>query len=184
MKTLVSKKWYTFLHITIIIYFFFSVTPQLSGKRRPWDEESTKVIMAKFGERCRNNTTIKGVEINDLIKSTPCLKGRKENQVRAFLHYKKKTLGNESLDDNNETNNSMKRKCSDSPNVITKRNRLDRRIYINFMTFIDNKVMPSKAEILQAYSKSPSLEKYSPKVLEDLIQKAIHFDTIDFNNSM
>lgn len=168
--------------------FFISVTPpQLLVKRRAWDEQSTKIIMDKFGERCRNNGTIRGVEINELIKSTPCLKGRKESQVRAFLHYKKKSIANESTDVDNElsnTNCNLKRKNDESPsNVITKRNRVDRSIYINFMSFIDNKVMPNKTEILEAYNKSPSLEKYSPKMLEDLIGKAINFDNIDFNNS-
>lgn len=141
--------------------------------------------MDKFGERCRNNATIRGVEINELIKSTPCLKGRKENQVRAFLQYKKKSMTNMSAIVNDELNDTnLKRKNDESPsNVITKRNRVDRSIYINFMSFIDNKIMPSKVEILEAYNKSPSLEKYSPKVLEELIGKAINFDNIDFNNS-
>lgn len=163
------------------------VTPQLSVKRRVWDEQSAKIILEKFGERCKNNGTIRGVEISELIRSTPCLKGRKENQVRAFLHYKKKSMANESADEDNEisnTNHCLKRKSNESPNnVITKRNRLDRSIYINFMPFINNKVMPSKSDILEAYNKSPSLEKYSPKVLEDLIRKAINFDNIDFNSS-
>lgn len=142
--------------------------------------------MDKFGERCRNNGTIRGVEINELIKSTPCLKGRKESQVRAFLQYKKKRMSNESgiMDDELNTNCNLKRKIDDSPSsVITKRNRVDRSIYVNFMPFIDNNIMPSKTEILEAYNKSPSLEKYSPKMLEELIEKAIHFDNIDFNNS-
>lgn len=96
-------------------------------------------------------------------------------------------MANESVDEDNKISNAhenLKRKSCESPsNAITKRNRVDRSIYINFMSFINNKVMPSKTEILNAYNKSPSLEKYSPKMLEDLIQKAINFDNIDFNTS-
>lgn len=49
------------------------------------------------------------------------------------------------------------------------------KIYLHFGGFIRDKKIPSAEECVGKYGKSPSLNKYSPKEIQNFVEKAIRF---------
>lgn len=66
---------------------------------------------------------------------------------------------------------------------VSKRNRVPIEIYDAFQTFIENKKIPSIAEICPAYGLYPGLIKFNPEQIINLIKKAMDFDQ-SFNEKM
>lgn len=137
------------------------------GKKR-WDEKSISIIRSNFSERSLRKETISGVEIMDVISKNACLAGRKVDQVRAFLQWDARNCKRET--------SSISNKKSSSPCSSVKRNTIPNTIYVCFENFIDEKKVPSLVECTQAYAKSPSLMKYKPVEIQNLVQKAINYD--------
>lgn len=84
------------------------------------------------------------------------LKGRSEPQIRSWLHNQRKLY-------RQERNLPDKRY----------RNRTPNSIYILFNEHINNKTVPSVAELAMAYEKSPSLQAYSVIQLQEIVQNVI-----------
>ena len=98
-------------------------------------------------------------------------------QIRSFLQWqKKKCIPKGSRKAKVQTQNDSTENDS-LPNQIQNRQRIPTTIYKCFTSFIENGEIPSIIECTKAYEKSPSLLKYKPQQIQDLVCKAIEFDT-------
>lgn len=101
--------------------------------------------------------------MNTLIENNSCLRGRSGAQIRSFLQHRctRKKHNNSSSNIGNAT--------------ISPRNRIPSNIYLHFKEYIKAKKIPTIEACIQKYGKSPSLNKFSPKNIQEFIQKAIEF---------
>lgn len=147
------------------------------GLKKPWNKESEELIISTFGERYRKKDKIDGKEISRVIEMSPCLQGRDTAQVRSFLQHRirKKVLYEDSADINSQIINSASK--------IPQRNRIPNNIYLHFNEYIKRGEIPSVENCTEKYGKSPSLNKFSPRDIQDLVQKAIEFCAAPANMS-
>lgn len=119
-------------------------------------------MLEAFGDSITENGQLpSGMEIKRLIETTPVssLRSRTVPQIRTWLHTQKKI---------------QQRKSSSVEKA--QRNRVPTFIYSLFSQNIKNKVVPQLHDILKAYEKSPSIQQYSVKELEEMVEKAIKLD--------
>lgn len=132
-----------------------------AGSRIPWNPDSCAAVMNAFGKKLLSDSVFPtGKEIQHLINKTPCLKNRSVAQVRTWMHNKKKIK--------HSTNTIL------SPESTSKqKNRIPATIYLIFSQNIANKKIPTISECTAAYEKSPTMEKYGPRDLQNMVKKAI-----------
>lgn len=110
---------------------------------------------------------------------SPCLQGRDTAQVRSFLQHRI-TRKNTLYEDSPGVNPQM---TINSKSKIQSRNRIPNNIYLHFEDYIKRREIPSVENCVERYGKSPSLNKFSPRDIQDFVQKAIVFCTSPINMS-
>lgn len=103
--------------------------------------------------------------ILDLIRKNPCLSGRKLDQIRSFLQY--------------DSRNEVKKNISDQQTPNQKRNTVPTFIYTYFKDHIENQDVPSVDDIIKVYSKSPTIRKFLVADIQEMVRKAMFFDSQD-----
>ena len=139
-------------------------------KRRIWTQESKDIVIKKFMKNMENNVKISGAEIDIVINEHACLRGRSAAQVRSFLQAQRKKLKRTPKTESEHVA---------SKNTKMKRNRVPPSIYVCFTDFINEGEVPDLSQCIQAYEKSPTLHKYKPQEIQNLVLQAINYDERD-----
>lgn len=138
----------------------FSVEKQTPYKKTKWDPQSCAAVMNAFENDLSESKLPSSFKIRELINKTPCLQSRTVPQIRTWLHSKRKILYGERGDNSQEQ----------SPQ---RRNTIPNTIYLLFARHIAEKKVPTLQDCYATYSKSPTLDKYNPKEIQDLVKKVI-----------
>ncbi|XP_044757076.1 uncharacterized protein LOC123315447 [Coccinella septempunctata] len=134
------------------------ITPK--NQKAKWDPDSRAAVMNAFGNTLGEGKLPSSHQIQQLINSTPCLRKRTVPQIRTWLHSKKKIL----LSDKSETSTSHSQQ---------RRNSIPNTIYLLFADNIAKKVVPTLEDCYTMYARSPSLNRYNPSEILNLVKEAI-----------
>ena len=149
--------------------FHFSV--DAGETRRLWTDESKRAVIKKFGKKWLSNEKISGNEIQNFIDQHDYLHGRTTAQIRSVLQAYEKNF--------NKTSKTKLKQCASSKtkskNQKQNRLRVPHSIYACFKDFISEGEVPEISECIDAYKKSPTLTKYKPQELQNLVKKAIDY---------
>lgn len=138
---------------------FSVITPKTSKSK--WDPASRAAVMNKFGPLLLDSKIPSTHQIQDLISRTPCLRNRTVPQIRTWLHNKKKILESD-------------KNVSPAQVTSTKRNSIPSVIYLLFADHISKKKIPTMEECYAMYGRSPSLSKFNPEEISNLVKDAIN----------
>lgn len=139
--------------------YFFVAPPTSTFNYRVWDEESQQEVLTAFGECVIGDSPFPShKKICGFLQTTlvSTLKSRSEPQIRSWLQNQRKLY-------RQDRKLPEKRYRNTTPNSI----------YILFSENIQNKNLPSVRDLAMAYERSPSLQTYSIKQLQEIVQNII-----------